>query len=96
MKKLYRAKNWTKIQQNKRALKQVPCKDYHPTHYRRRKMHELSTDDKIAIINSVIVDKESHLEAARIHKVILSIVRFLVKKVKKNTEYVKELLMIDL
>jgi len=70
-------------------------KDYHPTKYKRRRLSSLDTETKIKIINSIVIDKQTHVDAARIHKVAHNAVKVLVKKVKKNKDYTKELLFID-
>ena len=70
-------------------------KDYRPWHFKKRRLTSLDTEDKINIINSVKVDKQTFLEAARIHKVNLCTVRYLMHSVENNKDYIEELLVID-
>ena len=63
-------------------MQELQHKDYQPRKYVKKRVGNLTTNNKIKIINSIIVDKQTHIDAARIHKVSPVTVRLLVNKVR--------------
>lgn len=59
--------------------------------YKAKKLHELDLEDKIAIVHSCIVDKETVKDAARKHSVKPRLVQCLVSKAKKNKRFLADL-----
>ena len=59
--------------------------------YRKRRQHELSIEDKVAIVHSVLVEKNSNITTAQKFRVTPALVSLLLCKVKKAPKYFEEL-----
>ena len=54
-------------------------------------MAQLTLGDKIDILHSIYIDKETHKDAARKHFVKLALVQSLVTKAKRNKNFLADL-----
>ena len=79
-----------------KLAKQDRVRDYPVRKYIKRKLKTLTVEDKVAIINEIHINKASHDFTARFHRVSRSTVRYLIKKVKKCPQYIKELTSADI
>ena len=57
-----------------------------------KRNHQLSIAEKTTIVYDVVVNQWSHKDVANKHKVKPSLVQYLVSKVKRNPQYLKELM----
>ena len=69
------------------------CKqqDYPTGRYRKRRMNELSINEKINIVHDVLIRQHYHKDIALKYRITKLLVRTLVKKAKRNKEFFNEL-----
>jgi hypothetical protein len=66
--------------------------DFPGRKYAKRSSNQLTAEEKIAIVHSVVVDLRSHDDTARLHRVSKTLVQSLVSKAQNNIKFLKELL----
>ena len=71
------------------------CKqeDYPTGRYRKRRMHELSINEKINVVHDILIGQHYQKDIALKYRITAQLVRTLVKKAKGNKEFFNELRM---
>ena len=73
---------------DERELKHL---DYPCGKYKKRKLCQLSTGEKIGIVHAVLVDHHTQAHVARLYRIGSIPVRDLIKKAKTNKKFLSEL-----
>ena len=67
--------------------------DYPTGRYRKRRMNELSVNEKICIVHDALIAQDYHKDIALKYRISELLVRTLIKKAKQNKEFLNEMRM---
>jgi len=82
-----------KLQGPSRRFKPVVLeRDFPGNKYAKRSSHQLTVEEKIAIVHAVVVDDRTFDDAARLHRVSKALAKSLVAKAKRNKKFLSDLI----